>query len=211
MSAIAATVGGRGSERPAAGDAGRLLWGSLLTLSLQLGTALGAQAQVFVSPFIAYDVGADTGCLNVLTCADRRVSAGADGGWMFGAVGVEEEIAYARDFFGAAPNLSSSVITVMTNGVFTRRIGRWHAYAVGGAGLLTTRVQFTQASFYQTDRKTLAWDVGGGLATYFGRHWGLRVDLQYFRSTRDVPLSGFTLSDSKLGFGRGSVGLIMRF
>jgi opacity protein-like surface antigen len=199
-------LGGRAST-----GAARVLAIGTLVCALNLGTAPDARAQFFVSPFIGYDFGADAGCPNLLICADRMVNAGAAAGRMVGAFGFEEEVAYAKDFFGAAPDLSSSVLTVMSNGIVTRAIGRWRPYAVGGIGLLKTHIQFTQSSFYATDQKNLAWNLGGGVSTYFGRRWGVRADVRYFRSFHDVPLSGFTMADSKLGFGRGTIGLIVRF
>jgi hypothetical protein len=206
-------VGGGDSRlgpRTAAGACRTLLTGAA-ALALTMGAALAVQAQTFVSPFLGRDFGADTGCLNLLVCADRKVDMGVAAGRMVGMLGFEEDVAYAKDFFGAAPNLSSSVLTVMSNGLVTRRIGRWYPYAVGGLGLMKTRIQFTQASFYATDRANLAWDLGAGLGTVFGRRWGVRVDARYVSSFRDVPLSGFTVSESKLGFGRVSVGLLVRF
>ncbi len=211
MKLVAASAGDRRLEGRMTAGAARALAIGALALALNLGTAPEVRAQFFVSPFIGYDFGADTGCLNVLVCADRKVNAGASAGRMFGTLGFEEEVAYARDFFGTGPDFSSSVVTVMSNLLVTRRIGRWQPYTVAGVGLLKTHIQFTQAAFYLTDKKSFAWDLGGGVSMYFSRRWGVRADARYFRSFRDVSLSGFALSNSKLGFGRASAGLIARF
>ncbi len=182
-----------------------------LAVALTLWAAPTVRAQAFVSPFIGYDFGPDTGCLNVLICADRRDNVGVSAGWLFGSLGVEEEVAYAKDFFGTGPSFSSSVLTAMTNALIIRRRSRWQPYAVAGLGVMKTHAQFTQATFYTTDLKDFTWDAGGGVAYSFGRHWGVRGDVRYFRSFRDTPVSGFTISSPKLGFGRGSVGLVVRF
>ena len=183
-----------------------------LALALGLAAAASARAQYFVSPFVGYNFGTEAACLNVLNCADRRVNVGASGGRLFfGTVGVEEEVSYTKDFFGAATNLSSHVLTAMTSAVVTRPVGRWHPYAVAGIGLMKTHVQFTQATFYATDASSFAWDLGGGMNVDFGRRWGVRADARYFRSFKEVTVTGFTLSDPKLGFGRASIGLNVRF
>jgi opacity protein-like surface antigen len=180
-------------------------------LMVGLAGAARVHAQAFISPFVAADFGADTGCLNLLVCADRYLNAGVGIGRIGRSYGVEEEVAFAKDFFGKGPNLSSHVLTLMSNAILSRHLGRWNPYAEGGVGVMRTYIQFTQASFYATDRTTAAWDVGGGAATYFTPRLGMRADGRYLRSFKDVRLSGFTVSDSKMGFGRASAALIVRF
>ena len=176
-----------------------------------LVAAAPARAQLFVSPFAAVDVGADAGCLNLLVCANRYLNAGAAAGRLGGTYGAEEEVSYARDFFGNGPNLSSSMLTVMSNAIVLRQFGRWHPYAEGGVGVMRTYVKFTDVSYYATNRVTAAWDAGGGVATYVSGRFGVRADARYFRSIKDVRLSGFSVSDDKMGFGRLSAGLVVRF
>jgi len=176
-----------------------------------LASATSVDAQTFVSPFVAFDFGADTGCLNLLICADRYLNVGVAGGRLRREYGFEEEVSDAKNFFGVGPNLASSVLTVMTNAIVQRHIGRWNPYAAGGVGVMRTSIQFTEASFYATNRVTPAWDLGGGATTYFGRQFGVRADVRYLRSFRDVRMSGFSVADSKMGFGRASAGLVVRF
>ena len=184
---------------------------AFFTVTFGLAGAATVRAQGFISPFAAVDFGADTGCLNLVVCADRYLNAGVGVGRIGRSYGVEEEFAFARDFFGKGPNLSSSVLTLMTNAILSRHIGRWSPYASGGLGVMRTYIQFTEASYYATDRTTGAWDLVGGATTYFSRRLGVRADGRYFRSIRDVRLSGFTVSDSKMGFGRASAALMVRF
>jgi len=182
-----------------------------LAILFTLGGGTPARAQVFVSPFAALDFGADAGCLNLLVCSGRYLNAGVAVGRMGRRFGGEEEVSYARDFFGSGPNLSSSQLTVMSNAIVLRHFGRWHPYAEGGVGVMRTSIRFTDASYYATNRASAAWDAGGGVTTNLGRRLGIRVDARYFRSFKDVPLSGFSVSDSKMGFGRVSAGLAVRF
>ena len=188
-----------------------LLRAGALTFLFGVGGSTNAHAQAFISPSISYDFGRDTGCVNVLLCADRNVAFGVAGGVVGRTFGYEEEFVYARSFFGSAPNLSSSVLTAMTNLTVSRHIGRWHPYAVGGLGLLITHMQFTQSSLFTTDRKKAAWDVGGGVTTYFSRRLGVDVDVRYLRALQEVRLEGFSVGDSKLRFGRVGAALVLRF
>jgi len=173
-------------------------------------TAL-ARAQDFVSPLVAIDFGSNSACVNVVLCAERHVAAGAAGGRLGETLGFEEEVVYANDFFGNAPNLSSSILTVMTNGVLLCTVGAWRVYGVGGLGLMATRIQFTESSLFATDRNSLAWDAGGGGLIFFSKRFGVDFDVRYIRAVREVPLSGFTVSDPKLGFGRARTALLVRF
>jgi len=176
-----------------------------------LACATPARAQTFVSPFAALDFGADAGCLNLVVCANRYLNMGVAAGRTGREYGAELEVASARDFYGSGPNLSSNVLTAMGNAIVLRHIGRWNPYVEGGVGVMRTYIQFTEASFYTTDRVTAAWDAGGGVTRYFSERLGVRADGRYFRAFKDVNLAGFTVSDSKMGFGRASVGLVVRF
>ena len=196
--------------RRVAAAAARVLALGAAALAMQLATASVARAQFFVSPLVGYDTGADTGCLNLLICADRHLNVGVGAGRTFGRFGAEVEVAHAPDYFGSATDLSSYVLTAMANAVFSRPIGRWELYGIAGVGLMRTRIQFTQATFYATDQNAFAWNLGGGVTRYIGSRWGVRGDLRYFRSFREVALSGFTLENPKLGFGRVSAGVLLR-
>ena len=162
-------------------------------------------------PFIGYDFGSATGCVNVILCADRHVAAGAAVGHLGRTTGVEEEITYGKEFFGSAPNLSSSVLTAMSNALVLRNFAGWRPYGVGGIGLMVTRIQFTESSLYTTDRKSVAWNAGGGVMTLFTPRFGVDVDVRYVRAFREVSLSGFTVGDSKMGFARASAALVVQF
>src|SRR5206468_4432249 len=69
---------------------------------ISLAASSRVQAQGFVIPFVAFDIGPDAGCLNVVLCAGRYLNTGVGVGRVGSTYGVEEEVAYARDFFGNA-------------------------------------------------------------------------------------------------------------
>src|SRR6202035_4247758 len=87
----------------------------ILAMALTLGLANEARAQGFISPFIGYDFGGDATCPQITNCQDNKLNYGVALGSMGSILGFEEELAYAKDFFGNAPGLSSSVLTLMSN------------------------------------------------------------------------------------------------
>ncbi len=45
----------------------------------------------------------------------------------------------------------------------------------------------------------------------FSQHVGIRGDLRYIRSLEDIALTEFNLESKQLRFGRGTIGLVLRF
>lgn len=187
-----------------------LLLGTL-AIGITLGTATPARAQGFISPLIGYDFGGDAGCPNLSNCEDKKINVSVSFGAMGNVLGFEEEIAYAPSFFGDAPGLSSSVLTLMSNVMLVPKLGPVRPYVLAGIGLIKTHVELTTASVFTTDNNMLGWDVGGGLMGFFGDHVGVRGDLRYFHAFQDLTVLGLTLGDSKLNYGRASVGVILAF
>jgi opacity protein-like surface antigen len=191
----------------------RLLLG-ILAIGITIGSAAEAQAQGFISPLIGYDFGGDTGCpslSNLTGCQNKNLNTSVGFGAMGNVLGGEEEIGYASNFFGSAPGLSSSVLTVMSNLMIVPKIGPVRPYVTAGIGLIKTHVDLTIPSIFTTDNNGLGWDIGGGLIGFVGAHVGVRGDLRYFHSFQDLNVLGFTLSNSKINFGRASVGLVFKF
>ena len=90
---------------------------------LTLGLPHPAASQGFVSPLIGYDFGGDSGCPEITGCEEKKLNVGV-GLVTFGAIlGFELDISYARDFFGAGPGYSSSVLTMMGNALLGPQIG----------------------------------------------------------------------------------------
>ena len=183
----------------------------ILAIGISIGSATQARAQVFVSPFIGYDFGGDAGCPGLRNCEDKKLNAGVSVGSMGNVFGFEEELAYARNFFGDAEGLSSSVLTLMSNVMLAPNLGPVRPYVLAGIGLIKTHVELTPASVFTTNDNNLGWDIGGGLIGYVSGHVGLRGDIRYFHSFQDLTVLGFTLGDSKLNFGRASAGVVLKF
>ncbi len=186
----------------------------LVTLLLSIGvlaSGTAARAEGFISPFAGYDFGGDTKCPQLTNCADTRLNTGVSLGVMGHVLGLEEEFAYAPDFFGVTPGLSSSVVTLMTNLMVVPKIGRVRPYVLAGVGAVKTHVALNTASLLTTDNTAIGWDMGGGVIVSLGRHVGVRGDLRYFRGFKDIAIAGLTLTNSTLTFGRGSLGLVLSF
>jgi hypothetical protein len=179
-----------------------------LCLVVLLGAPAVARAQFFISPLIGYDFGGNAGCPEISNCTDKKLNYGvALGGG--GLIGFEEEIAVAKNFFGDAPGLTSSVLTVMSNFRIAPAIGPVVPYVVVGTGLMKSHVDFTTASLLQNNNG-FAFDYGGGLAVIFG-HIGVRGDVRFFQSVQALKLLGLAEEEDKLEFGRAAVGLVFKF
>jgi len=194
---------------------GRRLLLGILALGVTLGTAADARAQGFISPLISpligMDFGGDAQCPGLTGCQDKKINASVSFGAMGNVLGFEEEVAYAPNFFGNAAGLSSSVLTLMSNVMLVPKIGPVRPYVEGRIGLIKTHVDLTTTSVFTTSNNGLGWDVGGGVIGFIGDHVGLRGDLRYFHAFQDLTILGFTLSNSKLNYGRASAGVMLKF
>jgi opacity protein-like surface antigen len=198
-------------ERTNHTSTGRRLRLGVLAIGIAIGTATPARAQGFISPLIGLDFGGDAQCPNLTGCQDNKVNASVSFGAMGNVLGFEEEVAYAPNFFGNAAGLSSSVLTLMSNVMVVPKIGPVRPYVEGGIGLIKTHVDLTTTSVFTTSNNGLGWDVGGGVIGFIGDHLGLRGDLRYVHAFQDLTVLGFTLSNSKLNYGRASVGVVLKF
>ena len=198
-------------EQPNHASIGRRLLLGIMAIGLIIGTAAPARAQGFISPLIGLDFGGDAQCPHLTGCQDKKINASVSFGAMGNVLGFEEEVAYAPNFFGNAAGLSSSVLTLMSNVMLVPKVGPVRPYLEAGIGLIKTRVDLTATSVFTTSNNGLGWDVGGGVIGFIGDHVGVRGDLRYFHSFQDLTILGFTLSNSKLNYGRASAGMVLKF
>jgi opacity protein-like surface antigen len=192
----------------------RLIAATTAALVLLVGAARDARAQEgFISPFVGYDFGGDSSCAKVSPCEDKRLNAGFTLGVTGNVFGFEEEFAWAKDFFGTAPNISSSVFTAMSNAMLIPNIGPVRPYLLAGLGLIKTHVELSPSSLLTLDNNNFGWDVGGGLIVNFAPHLGVRGDIRYFHSFQnlDFPVLPITVSGEKIDFGRASGAVVFRF
>jgi len=183
-------------------------WIRVAVVLILLGTVRSASAQGFVSPFIGYNFGGDSGCPEITNCEDKHVNWGLGFGALGGIVGFEAEVAKTSDFFGSTSNQSTDVLTFMGNFMLAPKIGPIQPYGEAGIGLIRTMVENAGED---SDENQIGWDIGGGVIAFFNRHVGLRGDIRYFHSFQDLSVLGFTLGDTKLNFGRAAAAVAFTF
>jgi opacity protein-like surface antigen len=169
-----------------------------------------ARAQGFITPFIGYNFGGDSGanCQTLRDCEDKRVNWGVALGTTHGILGFEEEIAYAKDFFGQSSTGDSSVLTVMSNLLVVVPAGPIQPYGLIGLGLIRPHIKFDSSSL-DLSQNTLGYSIGGGLNIFLTHGVGLRGDVRHLHTLQDVTLGIF--SSQRLDFWRASAGLTFRF
>jgi opacity protein-like surface antigen len=177
-----------------------------------VGASNEVRAESYISPLIGFNFGGDSVCPTVTECEDKRLNAGVGLGRLGAVLGYETEFAYARDFFGSGPDLSSSVLTVMGNVMLVPAIGPVRPYALVGLGFIKSHVEFTPAAVLTTDNTDFGWDIGGGVFIFLGEHVGVRGDIRHFHSFEELNIAGITAGDdTNLAFGRASASLVLKF
>jgi opacity protein-like surface antigen len=183
---------------------------ALLTLGGLPLTSAPASAQGYISPFIGFDYGGNSGCPTATGCEDKDSNLGVAGGKLGSIAGAEVELGYARNFFGDTPGVDANVLTLMTNIIVGPKIGAIRPFVLGGVGLIKSHVEFTAGSLLDSSND-FGWNIGGGVMLMFGDHVGVRGDVRRFKSFSDLDILGFSLSDEKLTFNRASAGLVLAF
>jgi hypothetical protein len=178
---------------------------------LVLATASLARAQGFISPFIGYNFGGDSGCEQISNCENKSRNLGVSLGSMGSIVGGEFELNFIDNFFGDRTDVSSIVFTLMGNVMFAPKVGAVQPYVLTGLGLMKTHVEFTVPGLIEANNNHLAWDIGGGIIGFFTPHFGIRGDLRYFHSFQNIDLFGLSIADTKIDYGRMSGGEIFKF
>jgi len=183
----------------------------LLTLLISVASAVPANAQSFVSPFLGYNFGGDSGCVEITNCEDKNLNWGVGVGALGSIFGGELEFAFIPDFFGESATQSSSVFTLMGNFMLAPRFGPVQPYGTIGLGLIKTHAELTLPGLLESDNNDFGWNTGGGIFIFFGDHFGVRGDIRYFHAFSALELLGFNLGDTKLDNGRFSGALAVKF
>jgi opacity protein-like surface antigen len=193
----------------------RLYTGALAVVLLAF-VPTPARADGFFTPFYGYNFGGDssTNCQTLANCEDKRANFGVSFGTMGTVFGFEEDVAFAKDFFGSVPNVDNSVFTAMSNLLIGVGKGPVQPYVLIGAGLVRTRTSINPLEF-NGDGNSLGYDLGGGINGYFSSHVGVRGDVRHLHTLQDVPfiqdVFKGTFVNQKLDFWRASLGLSLRF
>jgi opacity protein-like surface antigen len=187
----------------------------LLAMSLVLATSGTARADGLFTPFWGWDFGGDAGdCRSLTPCDPKQTTFGGSLAFMIGGIfGLEGDFGYAPHFFGEGNALSDNhVLTFMGNLLVGAPIGPVRPYAVGGIGVLHTDISASTAGLYNAfTNNAIAYDLGGGLMVFFSNHVGVRGDLRYVRTFDKIEFAPLQLNNKALQFGRGTIGLTLRF
>lgn len=195
------------------GIARAILKTAVLTIVLSFGFLAEARAEGFISPLIGYDFGGSTGCPTATNCEDKKRNVGVGLGTFGNFLGFEEEIAYAKNFFGDVPNKPSYVLTVMSNVMVIPHIGPVRPYVLGGVGLIKTHID-SGGTGPEVNDYSIGWNVGGGVMFFLNSHLGLRGDLRYFHTIQDTSILDAALipiTGQKLDYGRAAVAVVLKF
>jgi hypothetical protein len=186
------------------------LAGALLTVA-----ATPARADGFFTPFVGYDFGGDSKCPAINGCQDKHSDFGASFGKMGKIFGFEEDIAFAKDFFGTVPGASNSVFTAMSNLLVGVGAGPIQPYLLAGFGVIRPHTTLTLSNS-DFDKYALGYDLGGGINGFFSKHAGIRGDLRHMHTAQDIPFLGnvsnqaIFAGNQRLDFWRVSIGLVLR-
>jgi opacity protein-like surface antigen len=168
-----------------------------------------ARADGFITPYFGYNFGGDSAnCVSLTNCEEKRTNWGVALGATHGIFGFEEDIGYAKDFFGKTPNGDNAVLTVMSDFMVVVPAGPIQPYAFAGIGLIRPHVKFDTSSL-SIDQNTLGYDLGGGLNIFLTHTVGLRGEVRHLHTLQDVNLGVF--ASDKLDFWRASAGVTFRF
>lgn len=186
------------------------IWTRSLGLAALLlaGWTSVASAQSYLSPFLGYNYGGDAGCQTTTGCESPASNLGIALG-RGDAVGFEEELLYARDFFGKSASQSTNLLTLMSNVVVGPRIGFVRPYGLIGAGVMKARVRLNVNDLVNSDT-SLAWNLGAGLEIG-SRHLRVRGDIRQVRSLGHINIPILPVGGLALSFNRASAGLVLSF
>ncbi|MEO8258706.1 MAG: outer membrane beta-barrel protein [Acidobacteriota bacterium] len=189
----------------------------VLSIMLLALAATPARADGFVTPFYGFNFGGDSSnCATFSSCDDKRANFGVSIGKMGPVLGFEEDISFAKDFFGKVPNVDNSVFTLMSNVLIGVGAGPVQPYVLAGAGLIRPHASSDLRKF-DTKNNSLGYDLGAGVNGYVSRHVGIRGDIRRFHTLQDVdiPLLGDIATQifetRKLDFWRASFGIAFRY
>jgi opacity protein-like surface antigen len=187
---------------------GRILALTLVLFAACLGTA---RAEGFITPFFGFNFGGDSSnCATLTTCEDKRTNYGVTLGNMGTIFGIEEDLGWAKDFFGKVPGADNSVFSAMTDLLIGIGAGPVQPYGLAGLGVIRSHTSLSLNQF-SSDKTALGYDIGGGVHVYFSKHVGIRGDIRHLHTLQDVPIFSDQLSglitSQKLNFFRASIGV----
>lgn len=189
-----------------------------------------ASADWVITPFVGWNFGASADVNNAIAGMsfgnkfEHKVDYGVSLAQMgAGIIGWEVDFGYSPNFFetSTASNndfqfTNDSNTTTLTGNVIVGAPlgghgGSIRPYAVGGVGLIRTKVQDVGQFFDVNTKNDFGFDLGGGVMGYVAQNVGIRGDIRYFRSFNGSTDNVTGLGLSSFRFWRGSVGVSFKF
>ena len=184
------------------------------SLFLLMLTPAVARAEGLIIPFVGVNFGGDSGKDFGDAVDAKRFNWGASFLFMGGGViGLEGDISYSPDFYGKSDIGGSSTLSFMGNLLVGVPFGGQKGfgvkpYVLRGLGVIRSSVESLE------EQNDFGWDFGGGVMVFFADHVGVRGEVRYFRTFKDVDFLGLNIGNETIGavdYTRGSVGFIYRF
>jgi hypothetical protein len=189
-----------------------------------LATAIAAPATVFaadsqIRPFIGSTFHGDTSFVDLEHAAPgQNLVVGVSWVTLGDVFGFDAELADAPGFFQSGNRhlvLSSRVTTVTGNVIISapRRFTEYtlRPYFVAGGGLMRVRIDDSLDAL-PVSRVLPAFDVGGGVMTFFTNHVGVSGEMRRFQNLyRQSEENGLTFGNERLSFWRATVAFVYRY
>jgi hypothetical protein len=187
-----------------------------------------ASADWVLTPFVGWNFGGSAdvsgnGGVSTVNRFAHKANYGVSAAYMGkGIVGGEVDFGYSPSFYANTTTTglqfaSSNNVTTLTGNVIVGiPIGGAGAsvrpYAVGGVGLLRSKVGDAEGLFNVSSKNDFGFDVGGGVMGFVHQNIGLRGDVRYFRGFKGAPSSSATgLALGNFQFWRASAGVTFKF
>jgi hypothetical protein len=187
-----------------------------------------ASADWVLTPFVGWNFGGSAdvsgnGGVSTVNRFAHKANYGVSAAYMGkGIVGGEVDFGYSPSFYSNTTTTgfqfaSSNNVTTLTGNVIVGiPVGGGGAsvrpYAVGGVGLLRSRVGDAAGLFDVSSKNDFGFDVGGGVMGFVHENIGLRGDLRYFRGFKGAPSNSATgLALGNFQFWRASAGVTFKF
>lgn len=173
-----------------------------------------ASAQGFVSGFLGTTFSKPPleACSITTGCKDGQRTYGFSVGGLGSIFGAEFDLGSTKAFFGeTGAAASSGLTTMMGNVMLAPKIRFVQPYALAGVGVMRLHVDSLTSAFTQIEESKLAWDMGGGVFVFFGRHVGVRGDIRHFRGMQGLELLSASIGGSDLRFNRASAAVVLKF
>lgn len=180
---------------------------SIVLATLLCATPERAHADVLLTPYLGMTFGADTTSKQLTYGVSLALLAG-------GVLGLELDAAVTPNFFDSDRHAlaDGNVSTVMANLMISapRSGARLRPYVSGGAGILHARAT-SVGNVFDLDHDQLGVNIGVGATGSPQEHLGVRGDVRYFRSMKDLETGGIDVDLGPLDFWRATLGVTLRF